>query len=101
MLLTWSYMFFFLNDTATTEIYTLPLHDALPICDLPGLCQAGVYPEEALTPKSIAASRLARKGKAQWSERRWNTRCYRDPGYDRGGISKSDWRTCRRIAEEA
>src|SRR2546427_5621897 len=24
-------MFFFLNDTATTEIYTLPLHDALPI----------------------------------------------------------------------
>src|SRR2546429_6604452 len=25
-------MFFFFNDTATTEIYTLPLHDALPIC---------------------------------------------------------------------
>src|ERR1044072_4249736 len=23
---------FFLNDTATTEIYTLSLHDALPIC---------------------------------------------------------------------
>src|SRR2546429_5403314 len=26
-----SYIFFF-NDTATTEIYTLSLHDALPIC---------------------------------------------------------------------
>src|SRR5688572_31752892 len=25
------YLFFF-NDTATTEIYTLSLHDALPIC---------------------------------------------------------------------
>src|SRR2546430_13136044 len=25
-------MFFFFNDTATTEIYTLSLHDALPIC---------------------------------------------------------------------
>src|SRR5256885_11245543 len=25
------FFFFFLNDTATTEIYTLPLHDALPI----------------------------------------------------------------------
>src|SRR3712207_8583559 len=25
------YIFFF-NDTATTEIYTLSLHDALPIC---------------------------------------------------------------------
>ena len=25
--------FFFFNDTATTEIYTLSLHDALPIWD--------------------------------------------------------------------
>src|SRR3712207_8073535 len=25
-------MCFFFNDTATTEIYTLSLHDALPIC---------------------------------------------------------------------
>src|SRR2546428_6235562 len=30
------FFFFFFNDTATTEIYTLSLHDALPIftCDL-------------------------------------------------------------------
>src|SRR5256885_13873387 len=27
-------LFFFFNDTATTEIYTLSLHDALPICAL-------------------------------------------------------------------
>src|SRR2546425_7042341 len=27
-----SHFFFFFNDTATTEIYTLSLHDALPIC---------------------------------------------------------------------
>src|SRR3712207_7339848 len=27
--------FFFFNDTATTEIYTLSLHDALPICQAP------------------------------------------------------------------
>src|SRR3712207_9554424 len=26
------YIIFFFNDTATTEIYTLSLHDALPIC---------------------------------------------------------------------
>jgi len=25
------FFFFFFNDTATTEIYTLSLHDALPI----------------------------------------------------------------------
>src|SRR5256885_5049804 len=45
--------FFFFNDTATTEIYTLSLHDALPIChaqhdgaqnDEAG---AGVVPDEA------------------------------------------------------
>src|SRR3712207_7219669 len=29
-----SLLFFFFNDTATTEIYTLSLHDALPISDL-------------------------------------------------------------------
>src|SRR2546426_1243831 len=29
---TTSITFFFFNDTATTEIYTLSLHDALPIC---------------------------------------------------------------------
>src|SRR5258706_10388018 len=29
-----SISFFFFNDTATTEIYTLSLHDALPICSL-------------------------------------------------------------------
>src|SRR3712207_6896743 len=30
------YFFFFFNDTATTEIYTLSLHDALPIFILAG-----------------------------------------------------------------
>src|SRR3712207_6860460 len=30
------YSFFFFNDTATTEIYTLSLHDALPICSFRG-----------------------------------------------------------------
>src|SRR2546425_6423175 len=31
--------FFFFNDTATTEIYTLSLHDALPISPLTGESQ--------------------------------------------------------------
>src|SRR5690349_24714739 len=30
-----SLLFFFFNDTATTEIYTLSLHDALPISESP------------------------------------------------------------------
>src|SRR6266702_8916259 len=32
-LLFFYFLFFFFNDTATTEIYTLSLHDALPISD--------------------------------------------------------------------
>src|SRR2546425_13001964 len=44
------FFFFFFNDTATTEIYTLSLHDALPICvraeiddvgGMPGLLASG------------------------------------------------------------
>src|SRR2546426_8611126 len=31
-----SFIFFFFNDTATTEIYTLSLHDALPILQFHG-----------------------------------------------------------------
>src|SRR5258707_8824092 len=31
MYLVYRHYFFFFNDTATTEIYTLSLHDALPI----------------------------------------------------------------------
>src|SRR3712207_6585149 len=31
ILISYCYLFFFVNDTATTEIYTLSLHDALPI----------------------------------------------------------------------
>src|SRR5256885_17265447 len=37
-------VFFFFNDTATTEIYTLSLHDALPICAL-RLSDPFAYPQ--------------------------------------------------------
>src|SRR2546430_9158450 len=37
MLLSYVFFFFFFNDTATTEIYTLSLHDALPILARQGL----------------------------------------------------------------
>src|SRR5256885_15260141 len=44
------YYFFFFNDTATTEIYTLSLHDALPICgsgrSAGGLIQCGMRSAE-------------------------------------------------------
>src|SRR6266496_5491982 len=42
--------FFFFNDTATTEIYTLSLHDALPISSLNTAISAlMVFVNEAMT----------------------------------------------------
>src|SRR5260221_3213129 len=44
--------FFFFNDTATTEIYTLSLHDALPICQYSSykgsLWDQGILPLDTL-----------------------------------------------------
>src|SRR2546430_5450239 len=40
------FLFFFFNDTATTEIYTLSLHDALPISS------CGRSPERRRCPRS-------------------------------------------------
>src|SRR3982750_4974066 len=36
-------LFFFFNDTATTEIYTLSLHDALPISSCSLCCCSGAH----------------------------------------------------------
>src|SRR2546430_5255203 len=50
-------LFFFFNDTATTEIYTLSLHDALPILSrrpLMGMVQA------LLRPGTLRASSMRR-----------------------------------------
>src|SRR2546422_4626718 len=47
-------LFFFFNDTATTEIYTLSLHDALPISRLPRAVDPGheveVRPGDVVAP---------------------------------------------------
>src|SRR3712207_8988231 len=40
--------FFFFNDTATTEIYTLSLHDALPIYAKKKALPAGSHPKRTL-----------------------------------------------------
>src|SRR2546429_7502488 len=50
-----SYLFFFFNDTATTEIYTLSLHDALPIS----------HGERAAPPERVGERRFdfAEKGR--------------------------------------
>src|SRR5258706_8756813 len=62
-----SFSFFFFNDTATTEIYTLSLHDALPIsCPTSAPCKRWYRPAPSARPSparprpAMAAGRLIR-----------------------------------------
>src|SRR2546422_10762793 len=47
------FFFFFFNDTATTEIYTLSLHDALPIWGQAGLARPGARNTGRLAPCAV------------------------------------------------
>src|SRR5438445_7852188 len=51
-------LFVSFNDTATTEIYTLSLHDALPISGLSPEKAAPISPREKLLRSSTQAIRL-------------------------------------------
>src|SRR2546429_3455902 len=48
------FVFFFFNDTATTEIYTLSLHDALPISSDPGIEARTGFPSVKSFPEMRA-----------------------------------------------
>src|SRR2546426_12565912 len=57
------FFFFFFNDTATTEIYTLSLHDALPILQCP------LHHPTRGAVSSAAGQRVARRrGRARSEE---------------------------------
>src|SRR2546430_2794918 len=63
-------IFFFFNDTATTEIYTLSLHDALPISPLErvgrmgdGWVVAGLAPERVAQARIIVDDAARRAGR--------------------------------------
>src|SRR2546430_7850961 len=56
-----SSFFFFFNDTATTEIYTLSLHDALPISTRRCRGASGGLPDLALDPIVPLLLQLDRK----------------------------------------
>src|SRR5688572_921783 len=57
--------FFFFNDTATTEIYTLSLHDALPISARSGgsLFNIDVWLKKAIENDFVPGPRLAASGR--------------------------------------
>src|SRR2546430_11605837 len=63
-------MFFFFNDTATTEIYTLSLHDALPISALQARRpDKSVRPDTHRRPPSLRNARGPRRASALPSRR--------------------------------
>src|SRR5438046_6696466 len=57
-------LFFFFNDTATTEIYTLSLHDALPIFD----CFSGGLIALEPLPRAAAGRELGERSEEHTSE---------------------------------
>src|SRR5215510_16016589 len=53
-----SVVFFFFNDTATTEIYTLSLHDALPISRAASTCCCTSSSSGRCCPRDRKSTRL-------------------------------------------
>src|SRR2546422_4669350 len=77
-------LFFFFNDTATTEIYTLSLHDALPISSLtvPIICIASpaTLGVALLLPRWNGNATVGRYGDP-WYRDRKSTRLNSSHGY--------------------
>src|SRR5256885_8656627 len=60
--------FFFFNDTATTEIYTLSLHDALPISSALALVAASGLVSARFAQQRALCSGVAGRLEAVWDE---------------------------------
>src|ERR1039458_10905620 len=83
-------MFFFFNDTATTEIYTLSLHDALPIYVWGGelgavLPAMGLWGTKLAQDEGSCSIRLA-TGAIRSAELHW---------YEAHGIGRKGWKIKR------
>src|SRR6266705_4861433 len=65
-----SSIFFFFNDTATTEIYTLSLHDALPISPITGKPRPDMsIPWATTRPANAVRSRDRKSTRLNFSHR--------------------------------
>src|SRR3712207_7474747 len=67
--------FFFFNDTATTEIYTLSLHDALPIFDAAkAIMTTDTFPKVATRTAKLGEVTVTLNGIAKGAGDRKSTR---------------------------
>src|SRR5260370_20176572 len=80
-----AFVFFFFNDTATTEIYTLSLHDALPISGGMPPVTAGPH----LTDQQVQLIKRWIDEGAKW-EMHW---AYVDPALDELNLLRSEEHT--------
>src|SRR2546427_9201508 len=87
-------MYFFFNDTATTEIYTLSLHDALPIWFLFVWPRAG----QALA-RSAASTSSARSVRTSCSAASWRATASRSEEHTSELQSQSNL-VCRLLLEK-
>src|SRR2546426_8262425 len=62
------FIFFFFNDTATTEIYTLSLHDALPIFQLDELGRRRAARQRLEAERPRSGEQIEHPGAAHRSE---------------------------------
>src|SRR3712207_8410775 len=94
-------LFFFFNDTATTEIYTLSLHDALPISGGPprtsdSSSEAGVSPSEPEV--SAGCSFTSSSGASSVSARA--VRAVSDPEEHTSELQSRQYLVCRLLLEK-
>src|SRR3712207_7337891 len=90
-------IFFFFNDTATTEIYTLSLHDALPIWR--GRARGSRGPRSA-RPTSPSCGGLPRvRGSARWCLGRSGWGCRRSEEHT-SELQSRQYLVCRLLLEK-
>src|SRR3712207_7789377 len=95
--------FFFFNDTATTEIYTLSLHDALPIsvrCSRSSRVPGSPCSRQSATPCLSGGSVLASscRSRASISLRSWPT-CTRSEEHT-SELQSRQYLVCRLLLEK-
>src|SRR3712207_8425541 len=95
---------FFFNDTATTEIYTLSLHDALPIC-VPGatIPCSGSSPATWTSVPAIttAPSSSAPLGKVtRWTVSAAKARSYQRSEEHTSELQSRQYLVCRLLLEK-
>ena len=74
---------FFFNDTATTEIYTLSLHDALPISP-PEEAKAQSKTCQLTSPLTTTSHRRSSTPNSLTSRKKCSSRSTREPGHHLG-----------------